>query len=109
MGAWIALLVAQLRPEKVAGLLLLAPAVDFTERLIWKRMSPQIRRELMKKGEWMRPSAYSDGPYPITRALIEDGRKNVVLDAPIAIECPVHILHGMDDPDVPWQDAVELD
>ena len=108
MGAWIALLVAQQRPEMVAGLLLLAPAVDFTERLIWARMSPKIRRELMEKGEWMRPSAYSDGPYPITRALIEDGRKNLVLNAPIAIDCPVHILHGMQDPDVPWQDAVKL-
>lgn len=108
MGAWIALLVAKLRPEQVAGLLLLAPAVDFTERLIWKRMSPKIRRELMKKGEWMRPSAYQDDPHPITRALIEDGRKNLVLNAPLAIECPVHILHGMQDPDVPWQDAVAL-
>jgi pimeloyl-ACP methyl ester carboxylesterase len=108
MGAWIALLAAQHRPEKVAGLLLLAPAVDFTERLIWARMSPKIRRELMEKGEWLRQSAYQDAPYPITRALIEDGRKNVVLDAPIAIECPVHILHGMQDPDVPWQDAVQL-
>jgi pimeloyl-ACP methyl ester carboxylesterase len=108
MGAWIALLVARHRPEKVAGLLLLAPAVDFTERLIWARMSPKIRRELMEKGEWMRPSAYHDGPYPITRTLIEDGRKNLVLDAPIAIDCPVHILHGMQDEDVPWQDAVQL-
>jgi pimeloyl-ACP methyl ester carboxylesterase len=108
MGAWIALLAARLRPEKVAGLLLLAPAVDFTERLIWARMSPEIRRELMEKGEWMRPSLYQDGPYPITRGLIEDGRKNLILDAPIAISCPIHILHGMKDPDVPWQDAIQL-
>ena len=108
MGAWIALLAAQARPEKVAGLLLLAPAVDFTERLIWARMSSEIRRELMEAGEWLRPSAYEEGPYPITRALIEDGRKNLILDAPIGIECPIHILHGMQDPDVPWQDAIHL-
>ncbi len=108
MGAWIALKVARTRPEKVAALLLLAPAADFTEALIWARMTPHIRGEVMERGEWQRPSAYGDGPYPITRALIEDGRRHLLLDAPIELACPVHILQGMKDPDVPWQHALKL-
>jgi pimeloyl-ACP methyl ester carboxylesterase len=108
MGAWIALLAAKLRPEKVAGLLLLAPAADFTEALIWARMSPEMKREVMEKGEWLRPFAYEDGSYPITRALIEDGRRHLILGAPIALSCSVHILQGMQDPDVPWQHAMRL-
>jgi len=108
MGAWIALLVARARPEKVAALLLLAPAADFTEALIWARMTPDMRREVMERGEWQRPSAYGDGPYPITRALIEDGRRHILLGGPMQIGCPVHILQGMKDPDVPWQHALKL-
>jgi pimeloyl-ACP methyl ester carboxylesterase len=108
MGAWIALLAARARPETVAALLLLAPAVDFTEALIWARMTPDIRREVMERGSWQRPSAYGDGPYPITRALIEDGRRHLLLDDPIRIDCPVHILQGIQDPDVPWQHALKL-
>jgi pimeloyl-ACP methyl ester carboxylesterase len=108
MGAWIALLIARSRPEKVAALLLLAPAADFTEALIWARMTPDIRREVMERGQWQRPSAYGDGPYPITRTLIEDGRRHLLLDAPIEIASPVHILQGMKDPDVPWQHALDL-
>jgi pimeloyl-ACP methyl ester carboxylesterase len=108
MGAWIALLAARARPERVKGLLLIAPAADFTEALIWARMSPQIRSEVMEQGFWLRPSAYDDGPYPITRRLIEDGRKHLLLGAPIQIDVPVHIVQGMQDPDVPWQHAMSL-
>jgi len=108
MGAWIALLAARARPEKVRGLLLIAPAADFTEELMWARMSPEIREQVMDKGAWLRPSAYDDGPYPITRALIEDGRKHLLLGGPIPIEVPVHIVQGMQDPDVPWQHAMRL-
>ena len=108
MGAWIALLAARARPEKIAALLLLAPAADFTEALIWERMSPDIRREVMERGEWQRPSAYGDGPYPITRALIEDGRRHLLLGAPMPINAPVHIVQGMKDPDVPWQHALKV-
>jgi pimeloyl-ACP methyl ester carboxylesterase len=108
MGAWIALLTASARLEKVAALLLIAPAADFTEALMWERMTPAIRREIMERGEWLRPSSYGDGPYPITRALIEDGRRHLLLDAPILIDCPVHIIQGMQDPDVPWQHALKL-
>jgi pimeloyl-ACP methyl ester carboxylesterase len=108
MGAWIALLVARAHPEKIAALLLLAPAADFTEALIWARMTPDVRREVMEQGAWQRPSAYGDGPYPITRGLIEDGRHHLLLDRPIEVDCPVHILQGMKDPDVPWQHALKL-
>src|SRR5882672_233564 len=108
MGAWIALLVARLRPEEIAGLFLIAPAVDFTEALMWAKMSPEIRRQIIEEGQWQRPSAYGDDPYPITRALIEDGRRHLLLDAALRIDCPVHILQGMKDLDVPWQHALTL-
>jgi pimeloyl-ACP methyl ester carboxylesterase len=108
MGAWIALLVAMARPERIAALLLIAPAPDFTERLMWARMPEEIRRQIREEGEWLRPSNYDDGPYPITRRLIEDGHQHLLLDGPIDVACPVHILQGMRDPDVPWQYAIEL-
>jgi pimeloyl-ACP methyl ester carboxylesterase len=108
MGAWIAILAALARPEKVKALLLLAPAPDFTEALMWAEMSEAVRRQIMETGVWERPSAYGEAPYPITRDLIEDGRKNLLLGGPIALSCPVRILQGMADPDVPWQHAMKL-
>lgn len=108
MGAWIALLIARIRPERIAALLLIAPAPDFTERLMWARMPEELRQHVQQKGEWLSPSNYGDGPYPITLRLIEDGRQHLLLDAPIQITWPVHILHGMRDPDVPWQHAIQL-
>jgi len=108
MGAWLALLTALARPHRVAGLLLIAPAVDFTERLLWERLDAATRQQIMTQGEWLRPSAYDPDPYPITRALIEDGRTNLLLDRPIVLRCPVRIVHGMQDPDVPWAHAMKL-
>jgi pimeloyl-ACP methyl ester carboxylesterase len=108
MGAWIALLAAKARPERMTGLLLIAPAPDFTERLIWARMPEITRRQILESGEWLRPSTYDDGPYPITRELIEDGRKHLLLDRAIDITCPIRIIQGMSDPDVPWEHALEL-
>jgi pimeloyl-ACP methyl ester carboxylesterase len=113
MGAWIALLATRelLRsyPDRApAGLVLIAPAVDFTERLMWDRFPDDTKRALEETGVYFRPSAYSDIPYPITRALIEDGRRHLLLDGPIATGCPVHILQGMRDPDVPWEHALAL-
>jgi pimeloyl-ACP methyl ester carboxylesterase len=108
MGAWIALLIGRMRPERLHSLVLIAPAPDFTEDLMWAEMSFEIRNQIMEQGEWQRPSADGEAPYPITRALIEDGRTNLVLRAPIPIECPVRILQGMKDMDVPWQHAMRI-
>jgi pimeloyl-ACP methyl ester carboxylesterase len=108
MGGWIALLAALARPARVQALLLIAPAPDFTEALMWAEMDESIRREIMEEGVWQRPSLYGEEPYPITRGLIEDGRKHLLLRGGIDIGCAVHILQGMKDPDVPWQHALEL-
>ncbi|HUO89412.1 MAG TPA: alpha/beta hydrolase [Rhizomicrobium sp.] len=108
MGAWLAVLSALARPERVAGLLLIAPAVDFTEVLLWNTFSPDVRGQIQRDGEWLRPSQYDPQPYPITCSLIEDGRKHLVLGASIELSCPVRILQGMADPDVPWQHAMKL-
>jgi alpha-beta hydrolase superfamily lysophospholipase len=113
MGAWLALLVArvlQARGEgaRLAGLVLLAPAVDFTEKLLWERMGPQARAELEKAGTWRRRSAYSADPAPITKELIEEGRRHLLLGSTIRTYCPVHIIQGMADDDVPWQHATTL-
>jgi pimeloyl-ACP methyl ester carboxylesterase len=113
MGGWLALLlVRELRKHKdaapIAGMVLIAPAVDFTEALMWKQFSEATRREIEDKGFWMRPSQYSEGSYPITKKLIEDGRKHLLLGDLIEPGCPVHILQGVQDPDVPWRHAVEL-
>ena len=114
MGGWLALLLARaLRrlkhpPASIAGMVLIAPAVDFTEALMWKRFAPEVRQEIETKGAWLRPSQYGDGPYPITRALIEEGRKHLLLGGLIETGSPVRILQGVEDPDVPWGHAAEL-
>lgn len=108
MGGWIMLLMALARPERVTGLIGLAPAPDFTEDMIWDRFTDEERREFEAKGIWYEPSEYGDEPTPITRKLIEEGRKNLLLRAPIALHCPVRILQGVADPDVPWQTALRL-
>jgi pimeloyl-ACP methyl ester carboxylesterase len=114
MGGWLALLltreVARRREPSasVAGLVLVAPAVDFTEELMWKRFSPEAKREIEQAGVWARPSPYSEEPYLITRGLIEDGRRHLLLDGMIETGCPVRILQGVQDTDVPWQHAIEL-
>ena len=92
----------------VAALVLIAPAVDFTEALMWRRFSPEIQRQIEQTGAWERPTRYGEAPYPITRALIEEGRRHLLLDGMIETGCPVRILQGVQDPDVPWQHAVDL-
>jgi pimeloyl-ACP methyl ester carboxylesterase len=111
MGGWIALLAARrllgtaLAP---AGMVLIAPAVDFSEDLMWAQMPEAIRETILRDGVWNRPSAYAPEPTPITRALIEDGRRHLLFGSEIRTGCPVHILQGMADPDVPWRQALKL-
>jgi pimeloyl-ACP methyl ester carboxylesterase len=118
MGGWLALLLMrELRrrqkeglasPAPVAGLVLIAPAVDFTEELMWKRFPAAIKREIEEKGSWSRPSAYSDEPYLITRQLIVEARDHLMFGDLIESGCPVRILQGVKDEDVPWDHTVEL-
>ena len=107
MGGWLALLAALARPERCKALVLIAPAPDFTEKLMWPGFAPEVQQEILETGVHMRPSEYG-APYPITRALIEDGRNWQLLDNPIPFSGPVRILQGMQDPDVPWRHAQKL-
>jgi pimeloyl-ACP methyl ester carboxylesterase len=115
MGGWLALLLVRALaqraapgPASIAGLVLIAPAVDFTEELMWRRFAPEVKREIEEKGFWLRPSQYSEAPYLITHRLIEEGRQHLLLGGMIETGCPVRILQGVQDPDVPWRHAVEL-
>jgi pimeloyl-ACP methyl ester carboxylesterase len=105
MGGWIAGLVALARPERLAGLALVAPAPDFTETLMWAGFDEEQKRAVQQDGAWMQPSEYG-GAYPITRALIEDGRRWLLLPGPVPITAPVRILQGGRDADVPWRHAL---
>jgi pimeloyl-ACP methyl ester carboxylesterase len=110
MGGWLALLLAEARRAegRVAGLVLIAPAWDMTRRLMWDAWSEAARRELTETGRYLEPSDYSPEPYLITRALIEDGDRHLFGDRLIEVGCPVHILQGMRDTDVPWRHAEAL-
>jgi len=113
MGGWMALLLAREMTKRaasratIAGLVLIAPAPDFTEALMWNGFSPEVKPEIQTKGVWLRPSQYGE-PYPITRALIEEGRHHLLLGSAIDVGCPIRILQGAQDPDVPWQHAFAL-
>ena len=108
MGGWVALLAAIARPERVRGLVLVAPAPDFTERLMWRAWDAAKRARLEREGMVFEPSDYEE-PVPITRALIEDGRRHLLLEAAtVPVRCPVHILHGQRDEAVPWELSLEL-
>jgi pimeloyl-ACP methyl ester carboxylesterase len=113
MGGWMALLLASEMAKRaasratIAGLVLIAPAPDFTEALMWNGFSPEVKLEIQTKGVWLRPSQYGE-PYPITRALIEEGRHHLLLGSAIDVGCPIRILQGAQDPDVPWQHAFAL-
>lgn len=108
MGGWIACLAAMALPRRVRAMVLVAPAPDFTEKLMTPEIPPEGHAALAADGVWLRPSEYGD-PYPITRNLLEDGARWSILGSePIPIEVPVRILQGGDDPDVPWRHALEL-
>lgn len=107
MGGWIMLLTALARPARIAGLVGIAAAPDFTEDML-AGLSPEARDSLERDGAYRQPSDYSDEPYLITRELIEDGRRHLLLGGPIAIHCPVRLLQGMADRDVPWPTAIRV-
>jgi pimeloyl-ACP methyl ester carboxylesterase len=113
MGGWLALLLARALERsdeiaRLAGMVLIAPAVDFTEALFWERASPEARRAILEEGAWRRPSAYSDQPYVFTRGLVEDGRRHLLLGGVIRSHVPTRILQGMRDEDVPFAHAQAL-
>ncbi len=108
MGGWLMLLAALERPEKVTALIGVASAPDFTENLIWNVMREDEKQELLNNGIFNQASDYSDSPYPITVQLIEEGRKHLLLDKTIPIHCPIRLLHGMKDDDVPYTLSVTL-
>ena len=112
MGGWIALLLARHltqhgRLELLAGLVLIAPAWDMTERLMWHHMSDAIKAAIERDGVYYEPSLYGD-PYPITKHLIEEGRQHLIGVETLGLDLPVRILQGMCDPDVPWGHALDL-
>jgi len=113
MGGWIALLLARQLHEAgagecLAGMVLIAPAVDMTKTLMADRFDAAAHRELRERGFVAEPSAYSAEPTVITRALIADGERHLFGDRPIEAGCPVHVIQGMQDPDVPWRHATQL-
>lgn len=108
MGGWVMLLAALARPARVAGLVGIAAAPDFTEELLWPRLSPGQRREIAERGALVLPSDYDPAGYLYTRALVEDGKRHRLLAAPIPIDVPVRLLHGTADASVPWQLSLRL-
>lgn len=108
MGGWIMLLAALARPERIAALVGVAGAPDFTEELLWPRLTPAQRAEIIERGAIVLPSEFDPAGYLYTRALIEDGRRHLLLGAPIALDRPVRLLHGMRDASVPWQLSLRL-
>ncbi len=108
MGGWIMLLAALARPERVAGLVGVAPAPDFTRELMWDGYTDEIRETLKRDGVYLEPSEYSDEPYAIRLELIEEGDNHMILKDGIDLRCPVRLLHGMQDPDVPWRHSLKL-
>lgn len=107
MGGWIGLLLARDLERRVVGYVGIAAAPDFTETLIWDSMAPWEQEVMMRDGQITAPSDYG-GPYIITYALIEDGRKHLLMGAPIPLHAPVRLLQGQQDPDVPWETALKL-
>ncbi|MFN3992233.1 MAG: alpha/beta hydrolase [Tabrizicola flagellatus] len=108
MGGWIALLLARDMPERVAGFVGIAAAPDFTERMWEAEFTLAERTALLEEGLFLRPSDYSDDPYPITLRLIEDGRQNLVMNGPLHLHMPVRLLQGSADADVPPAVAIQL-
>jgi pimeloyl-ACP methyl ester carboxylesterase len=107
MGGWVALLLALARPERMAGLVLVNPAHDFTERLMWPGLADHERQAILREGETLVVEA-GLGSYVLTRAMFDEARDWLLLDGPVGITAPVHILQGRADAVVPWRHALAL-
>jgi pimeloyl-ACP methyl ester carboxylesterase len=107
MGGWVALLAALARPERMAGLVLINPAQDFTERLMWPSLPDHIRQAILRDGEAMIDEE-GLGEYVLTRRMFEEARDWLLLDGPIPITAPIHVLQGRADDTVPWSHAIAL-
>jgi pimeloyl-ACP methyl ester carboxylesterase len=108
MGGWLMLLAALRRPERIAGLIGIASAVDLTEHLFWNRFNEPTRQRLLDQGLIFEPSEYGEAPYPITLNLIEDGRRHLLLGKTVPLTCPVRLLHGMQDANIPYRISIQL-
>ena len=108
MGGWLVLLTAKERPERVGGILGIASAPDFTEDLMWLQFDDETKQKIMTDGQCTLASEYDESPYVVTRELIEDGRRHLVLRNKLEIEIPFHLIHGMADEDVPYQLSLKL-
>ena len=108
MGGWIMLLAARARTKRVRALVGVAAAPDFTEDLVWPRLSPTQQRELRESGAVTLPSEYDPAGYTYRLGLFEDGKRHLVMREAITLECPVRLLHGMRDVAVPWQRSLSL-
>ncbi len=115
MGGWIATLlykyIAQHHKDqlhRVAGLVLIAPALDMTKDLMWEEYDEAVRKEITDQGFFSEPSEYGDEPYIITRDLIEDGWQHCLLEKDLKVHCPVTVLQGEGDRDVPWQHGLKV-
>jgi pimeloyl-ACP methyl ester carboxylesterase len=108
LGGWIMLLAARARPARIVGLLGVAAAPDFTEDLILPALGPSDREVLERDGVVAVYSPYDPEPTPVTKLILEEGRRHLVLREPIALDCPVRLIHGMRDADVPWRTSLRL-
>lgn len=108
MGAWVALNAALERKAHVRGLIGIAPAPDFTERLMFPKFTPEQRRQFEDEGVVWAYSEMSEADYPISKRFIEEARTHLLLDDIIGLEIPVHLLHGQADVDVPWETSIAL-
>lgn len=107
MGGWISLLLALQNQHRIKGLVLSAPAPDFTEDLMWNNFTDEQKKQLNETGYWLRPNDY-DAPYKVTKDLIFEGRNHLLLGGEINLQMPIHIIHGMEDKDVPFMRSINL-